>query len=238
MRRRWAYRAAEPELMDDPEADEAKLLRTVRQFRLINTLLTRSRFLIRKQIFRDALRRGLDAITVLDLGAGGGDIALWAVRAGRRAGIAVRVICLDSDPRIAAYARENVANNAAVSVVEASAEELSDVGAVDYIFSNHLLHHLDDGTIAQLLAQIDEAARYGYVLNDIRRSRLSYAGYSILAGVVFHGGFTREDGLLSIRRGFRRLELQTLLKMAGLEQKAVVRPLFPGRLAIISTRPM
>ena len=237
MRGGWRERASEKELMDDPAADEELLLATVRQFGPINRLLSRSRSLIRRYILRDARRRGLSSFTVLDLGAGGGDIADWLVTAARRRGQYVRVICLDSDPRIAAYARRRLGGNPELEILEASAEELPRFGPVDYIFANHFLHHLDEEEILMLLPLLREQARCGFLLNDLRRSRLSYLGYTLLAAIFFRGSFAFYDGRLSIRRGFLRGELERLLCRAGLPAEGRVRSLFPGRLAIVWQAP-
>lgn len=233
MKGRWSERAAEKELMDDPAADEARLLATVRQFGPINRLLSRSRTLLRRHILDDASRRGLASYTVLDLGAGGCDIAEWLVGAAGRRGASAQVICLDSDPRIAAYARRRVAGTPNLQVLEASAEELPRVGPVDYIFANHFLHHLEDSEVRDLLLILKDYARYGVVLNDLKRSRLSYVGYSILAALFFRNSFAFYDGRLSIRRGFLRRELEEMVATSGLSQEGEVCSLFPGRLAVV-----
>ena len=88
MKHSWAVRSGEKELMDDPGADENRLLATVEQFGAINRLVSRSRTLISRYILDDAARRGLVEYTVLDLGAGGCDIAEWLVDAAKRRGLA------------------------------------------------------------------------------------------------------------------------------------------------------
>jgi 2-polyprenyl-3-methyl-5-hydroxy-6-metoxy-1,4-benzoquinol methylase len=239
--------------MDDPAADESLLLATVEQFGAINRLVSRSRTLISRYILDDAARRGIVEYTVLDLGAGGCDIAEWLVEAAERRGQRPHVICLDSDPRIAAYARRRVAGNDSLEVVEAAAEDLSRLGPVDYIFANHFVHHLDDDEIVGLLPAVSSAARYAFVLNDLKRSRLSLAGFTVLAALFFRKSFALTDGRISIRRGFRRDELEALIRRAGLGAAARaapgtetargtlaagatdvrVRSLFPGRLAVV-----
>ena len=211
--------------MDLLDADETKLIATVRQFRTINRLVSRSRSLIRTYILRPARSRGLSRITVLDVGAGGCDIGQWIVRAAEGMGISARVICLDQDPRIIAYARQCTAGNPDIEVVQGSAEEIERWGPVDYIFANHFLHHLPDAAIVALLPRIARTARYGYVLNDLRRSRLSHLAYSLLAGLFFRGSFAYADGRLSIQRGFTAAELQLLVASAqrGAEQRAATQ---------------
>lgn len=236
MKHDWAVRTGATELMDDPAADESLLLATVKQFDAINRLLSRSRTLISRYILDDAARRGLAEYTVLDIGAGGCDIAEWLVDAARRRGQCPRVICLDADPRIAAYARRRVAGSDSLEVVEAAAEDLPRLGPVDYVFANHFLHHLGDDEIARLLPAVASAARNVFVINDLKRSRLSHTGFTVLAALFFRRSFALTDGRISIRRGFRRGELEDLIRRAGLGAADVrVRSLFPGRLAVVGT---
>jgi 2-polyprenyl-3-methyl-5-hydroxy-6-metoxy-1,4-benzoquinol methylase len=223
--------------MDLPDADETQLIATVRQFRMINRLVSRSRSLIRRHILRDARRRGLSRITVLDVGAGGCDIGQWLVGAAEAMGISARVICLDQDPRIIAYARECTAETPEIEVVQGSAEEIERWGPVDYVFANHFLHHLTDAAIADLLPRLPRTARYGYVLSDLRRSRLSYLGFSLLAGLFFRGSFAYTDGRLSIQRGFAAPELRRLVASARQEPLTRVVSLVPGRLAVVAHFP-
>lgn len=220
--------------MDLPDADEIQLIATVRQFRTINQLVSRSRSLIRRHILRDARRRGLRNITVLDVGAGGCDIGEWLVEAAPRYGVGAHVICLDQDPRIIAYARERTARIPRIEVVEGPADRIEELGEVDYIFANHFLHHLSDTEIVELLPRIARAARFGFLLNDLRRSRFSYIGYSLLAGLFFRGSFAYYDGRLSIRRGFTEDELRRLIATAHQDRKARVLSLTPGRLAVVA----
>jgi len=66
-----------PELMDDPGSDHQKLINTVRQFRGINVMFSRSRAIIRKYILSVMTPGTPEPYTLLDVGSGGCDIALW-----------------------------------------------------------------------------------------------------------------------------------------------------------------
>ncbi|MDA3949171.1 MAG: methyltransferase domain-containing protein [Spirochaeta sp.] len=238
MIRHFSHRTAQPELMDDPAADEEQLLTTVRQFRTINILLSRSRSMIRTYILRDARRRGLTSLTILDIGAGGGDIARWIVGAARQIGITARVICLDRDPRIAVFARQYTAGIPEISVVCDTADNLTALAAAhgpfDYIISNHFLPHLSTAEIGDLLPRLAETARHGYLLNDLRRSRFSWLGFMTLATLIVRDSFARTDGAISIRRGFTPTELRHALTIAGQSGRVIAR--MPGRLAVVWNR--
>lgn len=200
--------------MDRPDADEAVLLRTVRQFRMINLLFSRSRAVLNRYLVRPEANRNRPRVTVLDIGAGGCDIAAWLARRLKSQGKRVEVICLDSDPRIARMARRRYRNLRELTIVTGTIEDLPPDFRVDYAFSNHTLHHMPDDYITTLLAWLCTHVRRGFLMNDLLRSRVSHLMFSLAAGLLFHDTFSYTDGRRSIRRGFRPHELRSLAERA------------------------
>jgi 2-polyprenyl-3-methyl-5-hydroxy-6-metoxy-1,4-benzoquinol methylase len=228
-------RATQPELMDNPQCDTGALYRTFGHLRLINALFTRSRHLARRFILPHiaATNRPL---TVVDLGCGGGDFAAWLWHAAAPARRDTRIVCVDTDPRALAYAREHCARRRCEGIVfaEGSVAVLSTLKLnADFVFANHLLHHFDDPLVPQVLRQIHDSARQGYVLNDIHRSTATMVLYAMFASAMLHRSFALADGLLSIRRGFTVRELRSHAQTAGLSPGLSILRLAPGRVAVL-----
>ena len=220
-------RAREPELMDLLDGDPGRLERTLRQLAWINRFLSGARRLLARTILKDARRRP-PPYTLLDVGAGGCDLALWLAR--RQPGL--RITCLDHDPRAVAYARRRCASVPAIEVRLGAAGELERLESFDYVFANHFLHHLDDERLAPTVAAMLARTRRLLVITDLLRSRGSYVWFSLFAGVFLHGSFAAADGRLSIRRGFRPEELQELLAVAAPPGRLEVRRGRPGRVVV------
>jgi SAM-dependent methyltransferase len=194
--------------MDRLDSSLQDLNATLARFPVINTVLTASRPLIRRHLLRDMTKTPAALHRVLDLGAGGGDLARWLVRTARRKGLRLHVLCLDHDPRVAAFARRACRGYPEIQVVCDGADGLARYGPFDYVFSNHFLHHLDDEGVRRIVTQVHESTRRSYLLNDLRRSRWSYVGFALTASLFVRGGFAREDGLISIARGFLPHEMR------------------------------
>ncbi|MCG3147824.1 MAG: hypothetical protein PCFJNLEI_01265 [Verrucomicrobiae bacterium] len=222
-------RAELPELMDLPDCDESRLLRTVQQFRWINGLAARYRTSLRRYVLDD-MRPGR-AYRLVDVGAGGCEIAVWLLRAAARRGLRLTVTAIDSDPRIVRFARSRYGTVAGLEIREMNAFDLPELGRPDYLFSNHVLHHLPDAKVVELLQLAGKVTRRAAVFSDLERSPLSYWGYSGLATVFLHRSFARYDGRLSVRKGFRAGELRAFLQRAG--HQGHVEKLFPGRLVMV-----
>lgn len=228
------HRADIAEIMDDPHSDPFRLRTTLRQFVVINRLFTRSRYLA-TTLFGPHIRRSPQReYSLLDIGAGGCDFGLWFEAYCRRLGSRARVTCIDTDPRVLTYAREATASNPAVEIAECPVQNIARLHRrFDFVFANHLLHHLPDSDIPVALERIVEATRLAFVINDLRRSRLSYVLLSLLTIPFFRGGFVRYDGRVSILRGFTPEELRAFVNRAGMGGGISVGSLFPGRVCIV-----
>lgn len=196
------------ELMDEEGADEALLLKTIGQFGLINALLGgTARRVIRR--FFPLMEKGREYLLV-DIGSGGCDIPLALVKEARRRGLRLRVIALDRDPRILDFARKAVRGYPEIEPRVGAASSLPELGEVDLVISNHLLHHLRREEIGGLLRAAASQARLGFLFDDLLRSPWSWLGYTVFASLFARGSFALDDGRLSILRGFRPEELAEL----------------------------
>jgi 2-polyprenyl-3-methyl-5-hydroxy-6-metoxy-1,4-benzoquinol methylase len=226
-------RSTAAELMDDPGSDKKLLFRTFDQFEPINRLLGRSRYFIERMLLPNMERQGSRLLTVVDIGAGGGDFALLLARSLERRGRTANIVCIDNDPRAVEYARERCRSRKNITVVRGSAFDIGKLpNRPDYLFANHLLHHLPDDACAELLRIVHAEVACGYLLTDLERGTLWYCLYALTAAVLFRNSFALPDGLLSIRKGFRTAELVRIIGRAGLSPAPRVRRLLPGRLVI------
>lgn len=196
------------EIMDRADADPDQLHRTIRQFRWINFLFSASRSLLREHFFSLMIQDPTRRYTLLDVGAGGCDIAIWAAREARTRGLKLNITALDNDPRILPVAYRAARDYPEIRIFEGNALDLGQQGPFDFIFSNHFLHHLDWDEIKIFLRQVLAATRLAFVMNDLKRSRWAYIGCTVFLGLSTRRSFAFHDGRLSIRRGFLPGELR------------------------------
>lgn len=228
-----SHRLVAEELMDNPDSDPVRLERTLRQFVILNRLLSRAGALVKRVFIDDMLRDPNRTYTVFDLGAGGGDFGRRLSRWCRRHGLRVRIVCIDHDPRVAAFAREHCRGWSDIEIAETDVRDmLAGGGRADYIYANHFLHHVDDHAIPDLLRAIDRAAGRAFLLNDIARTHWGYLGFTALCAAFFHRSFAFHDGRLSIRRAFTADELRGYVDRAGLGKVVGVGRCFPSRVFV------
>ncbi len=102
---------------------------------------------------------------------------------------------------------------------------------------NHLLHHLAWDDIRILLDRILAQTRLAFVMNDLKRSKLAYLGFTIFSGFLTRRSYHFHDGRLSIRRAFLPEELRNFVR-SNFPNKAIqVVETYPARVVLVhSTR--
>jgi len=222
--RTFEHRATESEQMDLQDSDESLLFNTLDQFHQINLLFSRVRGLLRRTILQD-MQPGR-SYHLLDLGAGACDIPVWLLQEAAKQGKSLRITAVDADPRVIDYAQTRYGEIEHLTVLQADALDLKAFAPFDYVFANHFLHHLSSEEAQTLLRDAGQIAERGFVFSDLRRSPWSYLGFSLFAR-MYRNSFSREDGLLSIRKGFRKEDLKV-------DPDVRVRYALPGRIQWIS----
>ncbi len=170
---------------------------------------------------------------LLDLGAGACETDVWLLNYTRRRGLQLRITACDHDERVVQYARQNVGNTPHLNVCQRDVLELEDILPADFVFANHLLHHLDDAAISALVRYLLKSDIATVVISDIQRCRAVYAAFYVISAVSLHHSFARHDGLLSVRKGFHKSELQKfVLDTVSPRTAYQVRQMFPGHLVL------
>ena len=193
------------ERMDDPACNLTKLHNTYTHFHTVNRFVAGWR-----RVYTHFLRPHLTGqpATLLDVGCGGGDVARRLAGWAQRDGVELHITAIDPDERALAYARSRPHPN--ITFHQAHSADLVKAGErYDVVVSNHLLHHLGNAEVNALCRDSQQLAKRLVIHNDIRRSDLAYAGFT-LTKLFFHNSFITEDGLLSIRRSFVPEELEAV----------------------------
>ncbi len=224
------------ERMDRADCPPDRLLKTVAQFRVVNRLFSRYRHILTENVIQPMRRHPERRYRLADIGAGGCDIDRWLVGQCRKENLRLEIVAVDCDPRLIRYARELNAGFPEIVGVQADALDADAWREPDFVFANHLLHHLSDEVCVAFLRRLDSLDLLGYAIGDIARSRRAAIAYAAIVAPFSHGSFLLADGLTSIRRGFTRGELQELVEQADLQRPPRIEFLFPSRCLLVAAR--
>jgi ubiquinone/menaquinone biosynthesis C-methylase UbiE len=224
-------RSLKLERIDTGDYTAQEYERFLREIRFVNRFAGDSRAL-RKTLLRDIKLENLRQFSVLDVGAGSGELLREISSFARKQNRKTRLYGLDLNERSADAILEESKNFAEIKSVQANALNLPFADkSFDYAISSLFTHHLRDENIVQTLTEMKRVTRRKIFVIDLHRHRTAYALYKIFCAAFRISPLVREDGSLSILRSFKPDELRVLADRANLENISVER-YFPFRLVL------
>lgn len=216
------YRRRQLELMEQPGLDVSSHRRALEGISRINSI-SGSRRVIGDSIDQVVAGRRLAQVRLLDLGCGGGDLAIWLARRGQRRGLDFLIDGYDISQTAVAHAR---AAAAAARVRNVRFQQRDALGSLppdryDIVMCALLLHHLDETAALALLRNMAAAARHAVLVDDLQRTPLGYWLAWLGCRVFTRSPVVRVDGPLSVERAFTAAEVRDLARKAGLGGAAV-----------------
>ena len=197
------------ELMDDPNCDPAKLLRTYKQFRFVNRMFSSWKS-IYKQFIRPKLTDKNITYTLLDVGCGLMDNSRYIQKLALQDGFKIEITGLDPNPVVSQYFNSTGLEEG-VHFIPSFLHEIDSNLKYDFVISNNLIHHLENSEITDLHHEIAYRTIKLAIMNDIHRSFLAYIGFSIIIIPYIGWTFIHTDGRRSIKRSLDSDELNSLL---------------------------
>jgi 2-polyprenyl-3-methyl-5-hydroxy-6-metoxy-1,4-benzoquinol methylase len=171
------------------------------------------------------------ALRIVDVGSGGGDMLRRVGRWAERRGVQVKLTGIDLNPYAARVAQERMSASSAIQWITGDAFAYTE--PVDVVLSSLFTHHLEEPEIVRFLVWSEAVARRGWFVNDLCREATPYKLFGLLAkGMRWHR-FVQHDGPVSFRRSFRESDWERILGEAriGVEDVRLARWM-PGRLCV------
>jgi len=218
-----ANRSLEPEVMDDPQLDQARHYQALRGLARIN-LLSASAGILWKPVARLARRQSGQPLRVLDIATGGGDIPIQLWRRSQKAGIPLEITGVDISPQALEFAR-TAADKAGADVTFEHRDVLADgmPAGYDIITASLFLHHLTAAQAVQLMRDASQAARKMVLINDLKRSRTGLLLAHVASRLFTRSDVVKTDAVLSVKAAFTLQEARDLAEQAGLNDAEFTR---------------
>jgi len=187
---------------------------------------------LRATVLRAIADESLQNFSILDVGAGSGELLRIAAAWSRQTGRSVNAVGLELNERSAESIVEESLNFPEITSVRGNALELPFADSqFDYVICSLFTHHFVDGQVVQILREMSRVAKRRIFVIDLHRHPIAYFLYTTLGKIVLHNRLLRHDGALSILRSFKPYELLELGQRAGLNDLWVERH-FPFRLVL------
>ena len=208
----FSSRSYQKELLDRTDLPFDAIDRNMKELDVINTYLgghalTLSGFKV--------LLNGKTEISVCEIGCGGGDNLLAIQRWCHSKKIGLKITGIDINPDCIRIAREKFHDpDACLLTSDFQWVEFGDQKP-DIIFASLFCHHFTHEELLTVLQWIHRNSGLGWFINDLHRHPIAYHAIRLLTSVFSRSYLVKNDAPLSVLRGFRRIELEKLLRASG-----------------------
>lgn len=203
-----AQRRTDLEIMDDLGMGGEQLIDSLDHIARINQWLGGNRLTI------NALKTLLGGqprdreFFIVDMGCGNGDMLRAIAKMGRKSGYQFKLLGMDANQATIDYAVELSKDYPEIeyeqkNVLSPEFKELK----YDIALCTLFLHHFEDAVALEFVEIMVQNAKIGVVINDLHRHPMAWYLFNLIT-LGMNNKMAREDGLLSILKGFKRKDLE------------------------------
>ena len=213
------YRSEKEEIMDDFLLTGETLRKALNQIAAIN------RFLGGNKVTLQGVKKLIqtnNTITILDVGCGNGDMLRFLADYGKKHHIKMQLIGIDANNFTIDYAVSISKNYTNISYlcIDIFSKAFNEIKS-DIVLCTLTLHHFKSSQIDALLQTFVKQARIGIVINDLHRSIIAYRLFQLVCLIFKLNSMSKNDGLVSILRGFKKHELLEFSKQNALQNVSI-----------------
>ena len=216
-----ARRSAGPEFLDDAKLSHDELTAILRDLARFNGAMFGHWPALSwlKRAMRDVPSGHV--ITLLDVGCGYGDMLRAVRRFAVRRGVSIRLVGIDLSPDVIAVARQATPDEDDIEYRVGDVFALKLPEPADFIISSLVTHHMTDAEIERFLRWMEVAARRGWFIYDLQRSRVPYHFIPLSGWLMRVHPVVVNDGRISVARSLTREEWEQRIAAAGIPRNAV-----------------
>jgi 2-polyprenyl-3-methyl-5-hydroxy-6-metoxy-1,4-benzoquinol methylase len=202
------FRTNNPEIMDDFAMEGEILREALDKIAKINQLLGGNQLTLQgvQDLIQNCDKK--QQITIVDVGCGNGDMLRKLSKFGNKNQYNFNLIGIDANDFTINYARKisEKYSNISYQCQDIFDKQFSEL-KYDIVLCTLTLHHFKNNQIEDLLDVFNTNSKIGIVINDLHRSSISYRLFQLVALVFNLNEMSKQDGLTSILRGFKKEEL-------------------------------
>lgn len=188
---------------------------------------------LRKTLLREIKQKNLLEFSVLDVGAGSGELLREIAKFARKSKRKASLVGLELNKMSVNSIVSESKNFSEISAIRGNALALPFTdNSFDYTICSLFTHHFTDEKVVQILSEFKRVSRLGIFVIDLHRHPIAYSLYKIFCTTFHISRLVREDGSLSVLRGFKPNELKQLAQAAKMENASVTKH-FPFRLVLM-----
>lgn len=211
------YRTQESEIMDDFSLQGEELREALDQIARINQLLGGNKITLGgiKKVIQSSKAK---TFTIADIGCGNGDMLRMLSDFAQKNKLNFKLTGVDANDFTINYAKKLSKDypNIEYQCVDIFSKDFKTL-KFDIILCTLTLHHFTNEQILNIITIFKDNAKTGIIINDLHRSKLAYWLFELICFIFKLNRMSRQDGLISILRGFKKNELEEFSKKLNLK---------------------
>lgn len=212
--KQFAIRSRQKEILDDLDLPDRELAKNLEELGRVN------RRLGGHNIVKRALRELLEhqslgkPLKITDIGCGGGDTLRALYRSDLYKKYTLQLCGVDISNAAVTIAQDSSSQQPEIQYQTLDIFKIPPEFKSDIVLFNLVLHHFSDSQIRGILKRLKKHCRF-IIINDLQRHPLPYFLFQGVSTLWKFSHISRHDGLLSIRKSFKKKEWHQLLQQAG-----------------------
>lgn len=208
-------RSLKKEKLDDLSLDGEMLHKTLQSLAWINRYFGNRRSIIRA--IHAIYKKEKKALAIVDLGCGGGDMALAVAGSLQKHNIQYTITGIDGNAATLAFAQKKCAGYSEINFLQA--DILSPGFAIppcDILLSSHFMYHFTEDGLTDFLRNNSSSVSTAFVFSELKRNRLATFLFRCSSFLLPISKLAKEDGLVAIKRSFSKSEWHSVLQRANI----------------------
>lgn len=158
---------------------------------------------------------------IIDIGCGGGDslkaIAGWS----KKNNIAIKLTGIDLKQDCIDYSTNNCKEYSDIQFQQDDfRNSFSEKNSVDIVHASLFCHHFIESDIVEFIKLCSNNGAI-FIINDLERNPMAYYSIKLLTKLFSKSKLVKNDAPLSVLRGFKKTEWNSILKDAGIEKYTI-----------------
>jgi len=213
----YKKRSIQKEILDHENISFADIALNLKELNWINSHLGGHSISI--DGFKELLKH-TKSISVCEIGCGGGDNLNVLYNYCNKNNIDATFTGIDINKECIAFANEK-------SLIRNPEFIISDYKKVifkikpDIIFSSLFCHHFTEKELVEMIGWMKENSKTGFFINDLHRHPIPYHFIKTASALVSKSYLVKNDAPLSVLRGFKKKEWETIFNQAGIENFSI-----------------
>ncbi|HUQ67823.1 MAG TPA: methyltransferase domain-containing protein [Flavitalea sp.] len=214
----FTQRSARTELIDQPGIPFEDWKVCLHELNNVNTYLGGHNITIEGvKYFLTADSTVQKKITICEVGCGGGDnlkaVNRWYKRTNKNQSL--QFIGVDINQACTDFAKKSC-NDVNALFICSDYRDVKFNDRPDIIYNSLFCHHFTNNQLIEMLRWMKKNAAKGFFINDLQRHPIAYYSIKWLTKLFSHSYLVKNDGPVSVLRGFHKKDWVQLLNEAGI----------------------